>query len=62
MTTELSNRVFEWLLANWAGYGENPAELFPSLHDADYNALQEELASVLQATHPPQQTIKTASR
>lgn len=62
MAVELSDRVFQWLLAHWAGYGENPAELFPSLEGADCDALQKELTCALQGAQGPQETLKTAGR
>lgn len=47
MKSKISSQVFEWLLAHWAGYGDNPAELFPSLCDADLNDLQAQLTNAI---------------
>ena len=48
MKSKISDRVFEWLLADWAGYGDNPAELFPSLRGVNYGSLADELASAME--------------
>jgi len=50
MNSKISNEVFEWLLAQWAGFGENPAELFPSLDGADFSDLQSELNLAIRKT------------
>jgi len=48
MDVVLSDRVFEWLLVQWAGYGDKSAELFPSLGDAEHlDVLSEELDAAL---------------
>lgn len=44
MSTELSGRVFEWLLASWAGHRDHPEDLFPALKDANTNQLDKELS------------------
>ena len=43
MEITLSNQIFEWLLADWAGYGDNPHEVFPSLRHVDHERLADEL-------------------
>ena len=47
MDSELSNNVFEWLLADWSGHGDNPEALFPSLQDVNCNELASELAEAM---------------
>jgi hypothetical protein len=49
--SSLRNTVFEWLLADWAGYGENPAELFPSLQNVSYDELTDELVGAIESAH-----------
>ena len=48
MSSELSAPVFEWLLAGWAGHQDSPSVLFPSLQDADFEQLSDELALAIQ--------------
>ena len=48
MELELSNRLFEWLLADWAGHGANPVTLFPSLRGVNSAHLAEEFISAMQ--------------
>ena len=55
MKSKISSQVFEWLLAQWAGFGENPAEAFPSLRDADLADLQAQLNNAIRYA----QTAKT---
>jgi hypothetical protein len=47
MKSKISSQVFEWLLAQWAGFGENPADVFPSLRDADLADLQAQLNNAI---------------
>ncbi len=47
MKSKISSQVFEWLLAQWAGFGENPAEVFPSLREADLADLQAQLNTAI---------------
>jgi len=47
MELNLSSILFEWLLADWAGYHDEPAEIFPSLKDVNVSELSNELSSVL---------------
>ena len=47
MKSELSGRVFEWLLANWTDHDSNPAEFFPSLQNADFDELTHELSTAI---------------
>jgi hypothetical protein len=54
MKSTISSQVFEWLLAHWAGFEENPAEVFPSLCDADLSDLQAQLDDAIRSA----QTIK----
>ena len=48
MTGELSPTVFEWLLADWAGLGDDPAALFPSLDRYESQDLLAELDLAIQ--------------
>ena len=43
MEVELTNRIFEWLLAGWTGHRDDPGEVFPSLRDEDISELAMEL-------------------
>ncbi|GEM_PF-1319803 len=54
MKSKISSQVFEWLLAQWAGFGDNPADLFPSLREADLTDLQAQLHNAIRSA----QTIK----
>ena len=47
MELELTNTLFEWLLAEWAGYGNNPAELFSSLRGVNRDHLADEFVTAL---------------
>ena len=53
MDVEIRPKVFEWLLANWAGYSDNPAAIFPSLKDQNPKDLAGELDSLLGRFHIP---------
>ena len=44
MQVELSGKVFEWLLADWAGLSEMTNEVFPDLLDNNRKVLADELA------------------
>jgi len=48
MEAELSGMVFEWLLADWAGYRNDPGNVFPSLRDIDPAVLNDELFRTIQ--------------
>ena len=48
MEIGLTNRLFEWLLAEWAGYGDNPAEFVPSLRGVSYDNLVDEFVATMQ--------------
>ena len=47
MEAMLSNQIFEWLLAEWAGFGDNPDELFPSLTNVDHKTIADELDQII---------------
>jgi hypothetical protein len=47
MEATLDKRMFEWLLAYWAGYGDRAEQLFPALGDADHELLFNELCGAL---------------
>ena len=47
MSAELSVRVFEWLLASWAGHQEHPEEVFPALKDVNLDQLNHELSTAI---------------
>jgi len=57
MKSKISSQVFEWLLAQWAGFGEDPAELFPSLRDADLADLQVQLDNAIRCAQTSKMTI-----
>ena len=48
MDPEISSAVFEWLLAEWGGSGNNPVELLPSLRNVDRRDLTDELTAAIQ--------------
>ena len=53
MNTELSSQMFEWLLADWAGYREDPEKVFPSLKGENLQQISGELDIVIhQACYP----------
>ena len=47
MNAELTGELFEWLLADWAGYGSEPEKVFPDLLNADIEALNSELSETI---------------
>jgi hypothetical protein len=47
MEATLDKRIFEWLLAYWAGYGDKAEQLFPALGYVDHELLLEELRGTL---------------
>ena len=47
MQCEISSTMFEWLLADWAGHGEKPGEVFTHLRDVAVQDLEEELEEVV---------------
>ena len=49
MEVQLSNRLFEWLLASWVGHGTSPGACFPDLAGASGKQLTEEFVEVLRA-------------
>ena len=57
MKSKISSQVFEWLLAQWAGFGENPADLFPSLREADLTDLQDQLHNAIRCAQTAQTPI-----
>ena len=48
MEVELTGDIFEWLLADWAGHGDNPGLIFPALQNSDYNDFADKLARVIE--------------
>ena len=55
MDTELTSELFECLLAEWAGYGNEPEKAFPNLLNADTKALTNELTeTIIKACHVKQ--------
>jgi len=48
MNTEISSRIFELLLAAWAGHRDDPEKIFPSLKGENLQQLSDELDSVIQ--------------
>jgi len=48
MESPISSRLFEWLLADWSGHGDEAPEMFPSLREVSPHNLARELASALQ--------------
>jgi len=47
MEMEISPVMFEWLLADWAGYSDRPEVVFPELGSVDRARLADELANSL---------------
>ena len=48
MEVELTEKFFEWLLADCAGYGKVPGEVFPDLREIDSTDLADELVRSVQ--------------
>ncbi|MBN1765495.1 MAG: hypothetical protein JW860_09585, partial [Sedimentisphaerales bacterium] len=57
MEVELTDHLFEWLLAEWAGFGDNPAEAFPHLKDIDSYVIEDELYQAIQKAQLKKQAI-----
>ena len=57
MEVELTDHLFEWLLAQWAGYSDNPAKVFPHLDDMDSEILEYELYSTIQKAQLEKQAV-----
>ena len=57
MELELTSEVFEWLLADWAGYGDDPGEVFPDLRNVDHTALKLELFQTIQKAQLTKQVV-----
>ena len=50
MEVVLSNRVFELIMAQWAGFGDNPGKIFPSLNNVSSEELSDEIDAVIRGT------------
>ena len=48
MEQKINQQLFEWLLASWAGFQENPQECFTSLRDCNVEELTSELNSYME--------------
>ena len=59
MKLKINSQVFEWILAQLAGFGENPADLFPSLRDADLSDLQAQLDDAIRHAKTIKAPIQT---
>lgn len=57
MSAELTGELFEWLLAEWAGYGNEPEQVFPNLLNADIEALNNELSKTILQANPIKQAV-----
>ena len=57
MSAELTGELFEWLLADWAGYGNEPGQVFPNLLNADIEALNSELSETILQANPIKQAV-----
>ncbi len=57
MEVSLSNHLFEWILADWAGFGENPEVAFPSLRGMDPVELNDELQQTVRQLHPKYEAV-----
>ncbi len=53
MKSELSEPVFEWLLASWVGYQDRPDAIFPDLKNVSLRQLDEELHRAIQNASQP---------
>ena len=58
MSTELSSQMFEWLLADWAGYREDPEVIFPSLKGENLQQLSDKLDMVIHQACDPHVTVE----
>jgi len=57
MNAELTGELFEWLLADWAGYGNEPEQVFPNLLNADVETLNNELSKIILQANPIKQAV-----
>ena len=57
MNAELTGELFGWLLADWAGYGNEPEQVFPNLLNADIEALNIELSKTILQANPIKQAV-----
>ncbi len=57
MNAELTGELFEWLLADWAGCGNEPGQVFPNLLNADIETLNSELSKIILQANPIKQAI-----
>ena len=57
MDAELTGELFEWLLADWAGYGTEPEKVFPDLLNADTKELASELTETILKAYPTKQAV-----
>ncbi len=48
MELQISERIFELLLAEWAGYGEYPEKVFSGWKNLDKKLIADELDAVLE--------------
>ena len=57
MRGELSQRVVEWIFAGWAGHSKNPGKLYPSLENANFTQLKDELNQAIHDAADAEATI-----
>jgi hypothetical protein len=57
MELELNNSLFEWFLADWAGHGNDPADIFPSMRGVNLNRLANEFVLALRDAGAPVEMI-----
>ncbi len=48
MYTVISDKAFEWILADIAGFGDRPGELFPDLLEIDIAEVSRELNQAIE--------------
>jgi len=50
MEVVLSERMFELIMAQWAGFGDRPEEIFPLLNDVNSEELSDEIDAAIRKT------------
>jgi len=57
MEAELNGTVFQLLLAEWSGFGDDPGRVFPDLQNADIDHLVDCLEETIQRARLIRQII-----
>jgi hypothetical protein len=57
MDEVVSGMLFEWLLASWAGFNENPEQIFPHLNNVNSEKMNEELVNLIKKSQLVRQAV-----